>query len=122
MYLEEYVSLTLEDSVHQTVLKRIGIAKHTLLEIRAVIEDSRARSIESITSAFKMWDASVLQMLLFGCETWSPVPKKIINKLNDLTTKFLKVTLGVGKYGCPLGCPKMHFILKFNLHITFSHY
>ena len=51
-----------------------------------------------------MWNASVLPMLLFGCESWSPMPKKILNKLTDLTTKFLKVTMGVGKNGCPLPC------------------
>ena len=34
-YLGDFLSYDLEDSIHQTVLKRIGIAKHTINEIRA---------------------------------------------------------------------------------------
>ena len=44
-YLGDYLTESLDDSVHQTVLKRVGIVKHTIVEIRAVIEDSRAHRL-----------------------------------------------------------------------------
>ena len=103
-YLGCQLSATVADCVINTVNKRLGLATQHIYEIRAVLEDSRNRSVGSVTTAFQMWDASVLPMLLFGCETWSPVPKIILNKLKDLTTRFLKVTMGVGKNGCPLPC------------------
>ena len=103
-YLGCYLAATVADSITATVNKRIGLATQYIYEIRAVIEDSRSKAIGSITSAFQMWDASVLPMVLFGCECWSPMLKKILNKLTDLTTRFLKVTMSVGKNGCPLPC------------------
>ena len=42
-YLGDFVVTDLEGSVHQTVLKTVGIARHSILEIRAVIENLRAK-------------------------------------------------------------------------------
>ena len=36
-YLGDQLSFSLEDSVHQTVMKRIGTVKQSIFEIRAVI-------------------------------------------------------------------------------------
>ena len=41
-YLGDFLTNDLSDSVHQTVMKRIGLAKKTILEIRSVIEDTVA--------------------------------------------------------------------------------
>ena len=38
-------------------------------------------------------------MLLYGCEVWSPLPKKSLKCLSDLSNKFLKVTLALGNRG-----------------------
>ena len=75
-FLGDYLSFSLEDSVHQTVMKRLGVAKQAIFEIRAVIEDRRASTIGGINIAFKIWEASVLTMLAFNSETWISIPQK----------------------------------------------
>ena len=45
-YLGYFLAPSLEQSVHETVLRRIGLAIHSIYEIRTIIEDSRASSKE----------------------------------------------------------------------------
>ena len=40
-YLGDYLCQDLEESVHQTVVKRLGLAKHAAYELRTIIEDTR---------------------------------------------------------------------------------
>ena len=44
-YLGDYLAPSLEKSVHETVLRRKGLANHAIYEIRTIIEDSRAKTI-----------------------------------------------------------------------------
>ena len=44
-YLGDFISHDLEDSVHQTVLKRAGVVRKTIIDIRTVIEDVRAEKL-----------------------------------------------------------------------------
>ena len=53
-YLGDYFFENTEESVHQTVLKRINIAKHLIHEIRTIVEDVRAKNIGGIT-LMKCW-------------------------------------------------------------------
>ena len=74
-YLGDYISHSLEESVHQTVMRRLGVAKQAIYEIRTVIEDRRASHIGGINIAFEIWEASVLPMLFFNGGTWTNVQK-----------------------------------------------
>ena len=51
-YLGESLSINLEDSVHQTVVRRVAVARHAILEIRTVIEDTRANSPAALNTPF----------------------------------------------------------------------
>ena len=44
-YLGDVICSSPEESIHQTLIKRIGIAKKAIFEIRAVIEDRRSHQI-----------------------------------------------------------------------------
>ena len=52
-YLGDYLTFDLEDSVHQTVTKRIGVAKKTILDIRTVIEDTSANKLGALSLAYE---------------------------------------------------------------------
>ena len=73
-FLGDYVSHSLEDSVHQTVSKRIGIARQSIYEIRAVVEDARSKTLGGINVAFTIWSVAVIPMLLWNAETWTNIP------------------------------------------------
>ena len=75
-YLGDNLCSTIEESIHQTVLKRIGIAKKSISEIRAVIEDKRAKHIGGFNVALEIWDAAIVPMLLNNAETWISINKK----------------------------------------------
>ena len=100
-FLGEYFSCNLEDSIHQTVLKRIGSAKQSIFEIRAVIEDKRSKQLGGINLAFDIWEASVIPMLAYNSETWSIIPKKTIKVLNDLFNLFYRKIFKIGN-GSPI--------------------
>ena len=55
-YLGDFLGQSLEESVHQTVLQRIGLAKHSIYEIRAIIEDARATKLGGINIAYSLWN------------------------------------------------------------------
>ena len=101
-YLGCMVSATATASVSATVDQRIGLANHAIYEIRAVLEDSLSTTVGGIALRFSIWNASVIPMLLWEAETWYPLPKKTLKKLDSLMTKQLRVTMGIGKHGCPL--------------------
>ena len=100
-YLGENISFNLEDSVHQTVLKRVATAKHVILEIRTVVEDTRSELMGSLNVAFSIWETAVLPMLLFNCESWVSIGKKTIKVLDDFFHSFCKTILRVSS-GCPI--------------------
>ena len=75
-YLGNFISSNLLESVHRTIIKRIGIAKHTVIEIRNIIEDARATKLRGMNVAFYIFRAAVLSMLLHNAETFYDVSKK----------------------------------------------
>merc|ERR1711954_195883 len=75
-YLGEIITNSLEESIHKTVMKHIGIAKQAVYEIRAVIEDKRSRTIGGMNLAFEIFNAPVVSMLIHNSETWCSIPKK----------------------------------------------
>ena len=89
-YLGDYLSSSLEDSVHQTVMKRSAVVRLAIYEIRTIIEDAREQSI--------------LPMLTFNGESWIGMGKKTLKVLNDLFHTFCRVIFRVG-----IGCPTLSF-------------
>ena len=100
-YLGEQISFNLEDSVHQTVLKRVSMAQHVLLEISTVVDDTRSEVMGSLNVAFSIWETALLPMLLFNCESWVSTGKKTIKILDDFFHIFCKTILRVSS-GCPI--------------------
>ena len=90
-YLGEFLSYDLEDSVHQTVIRRIGIAKRTIFEIRAVIEDSRAETLGPIGLAFDIWELALIPMITHHTETWTNLSRKTVKVLDNLFHGFCKI-------------------------------
>ena len=100
-YLGDSLCSTVEESIHQTVIKRIGIAKKAVFEVRAVIEDKRSNKIGGFNVALEIWDAAIVPMLLNNCESWLSIPKKTLKVLDDLFNIFYRSLFRIGS-----GCPK----------------
>ena len=99
-YLGESLSINLEDSVHQTVVRRVAVARHAIFEIRTVIEDTRANSLGALNTAFHIWQAGILPMILFSSECWISISKKTLRLLDGLFHSFCQAIFRV-KVGCP---------------------
>ena len=78
-FLGDYISFNHEESIHLTVMKRIGAAKHAVSEIKAIIEDRRAKHIGGINLALDILDASesVISMIVYNVECWFGMAKKV---------------------------------------------
>ena len=96
-YLGMYLSATAADSVVTTVNKRIGLATRAIYEARAIVEDKRSDIIGGLVASFEIFERSIVPMILSGSEIWTPLPKKVLKKLDALTVKHLRLTLGLGK-------------------------
>ena len=103
-FLGDYVSYNLQNSIHQTVLKRVGIAKQTVLEIRTVVEDIRADKLGSVNVAFNIFEQAIVPMITHNSETWMFIGRKTIKVLDDLFLFFCRTIFRVG-----VGCPKTSF-------------
>ena len=82
-YLGDFLTEDLSESLHKTLLKRIGIAKHSIYELRAVIEDIRSKRIGGINVGFQIFESAILSMLLYNSETWEKIPSKSIRILDN---------------------------------------
>ena len=103
-YFGDKLCSTPEESVHQTVLGRIGIAKRAIFEIRAVIEDKRAKQVGGFNIALEIWDAAIIPMLLNNAESWTSISKRTHKVLDDLFNLFYRTMFRIG-----YGCPKVNF-------------
>ena len=88
-YLGCQLAPTVGESITATVKRRLAIASRTIYETRTVMEDSRAEVLGSIAISFKIWNSSVIPMVLYGSETWGEVPKKTIKALDNLSLQHL---------------------------------
>ena len=96
-YLGDWILFDLKESVHQTVLKRLGVARQSMYELRTIVEDSRAISIGGINIAFNIFEAAVVSMLLHNAESWFDISKKTYKLLNDFFNSFFRVSTGCPK-------------------------
>ena len=95
-YLGENLSFSSEESVHQTVLQRVGSVKHSIYELRAIIEDRRAQSLGGLNIAFTVWEQSLVPALLHNSDTWGTVPKKTMKLLTGVFNSFYQSIFRIG--------------------------
>ena len=100
-YLGDSICHNLEESVHQTVIKRVAVAKLSVYEIRSVIEDTRSEKLGSLGVAFDIWEAAIVTMLTHNSESWVSMSRKTTKVLDDLFHKFCQIIFRVGT-GCPV--------------------
>ena len=103
-YLGDFLASNLEESVHNTVVKRASIARHSIYEIRSVVEDTRADRAGALNIAFDLWEQGLLGMILYNSETWVSMKKKTLKVLDDLFHLFCRVVLRTS-----VSCPKVSF-------------
>ena len=113
-YLGDWLSINLEESVHQTVVKRVAVAKLSVYEIRRVIEDTRAQRLGAVSIAFDIYEKALLAALLYNCESWLSLPKKTLRVLDNFFHFFCRTIFRV-----PVSCPKINFYFA-SASMTFS--
>ena len=100
-FLGDYISFELQDSVYKTVLKRMGLARQAMYEIRAVVEDTRASHLGGINVALSLWEGAVVPMLLYNADTWGIISNKTWKLLNSVFNDFYRCLFRIGS-GCPI--------------------
>ena len=126
-YLGDYLTFDLEDSVHQTVTNRVGVAKKAILDIRTVIEDTRANKLGALSLAYELWTQSVSPMLYTNSESWISVSKKTLKILDglfqDLSQKMWRASSGspIPSYYWISGCLKSENII-LQRKLNFAHH
>ena len=100
-YLGDFIMFNNDESIHTTVKKRIGLAKHSVIEIRSIIEDSRATKLGGINISFQIFEACVLSFVLHNAETWDFIPKKTMKLLDDLFNYFFRKIFRISS-GAPI--------------------
>ena len=81
------------ESVLATIKARAGQVSAAIVEIRSIIEDCRANTVGGIIAGLDIWEASVIPFLLNNSGVWGEIPKKALDKLEDLQVKFLRCLL-----------------------------
>ena len=100
-YLGQILSANIPDSIHETVKRRVGVANHSVFEIRAVVDDARAEAVGRLSVGFTIWETAVIPALLHSAEVWVNISEKSIKLLEKVQLKYLRLVTGVGT-----GCPK----------------
>ena len=103
-YLGEYLCPSLEESVHQTIVKRIGIAKKSIFEIRTVVEDRRANQVGGFNLALDIWVGSIEPMLFYNSEMFVCMQSRTLKALDELY-----ILLYRSLFRCSTGTPKVNY-------------
>ena len=84
-------SFGLADSVSATVMKRKGLAVHSIHEIRAVVDDCRSLVCGGLEAGLDIWEMAVLPMLLYNSSCWMEISPQTIWK--ESKDSFIDVSL-----------------------------
>ena len=60
------------------------------MEIRAIVEDTRAAVTGGLVTGLEIWEMAVVPYLFNNCDTWCSVPRKTIEILENLQNQFLR--------------------------------
>ena len=103
-YLGDWLSsFGLADSVSATVMKRKGLAVHSIHEIRAVVDDCRSLVCGGLEAGLDIWEMAVLPMLLYNSSCWMEISPQTIQDLEGIQRQFYRCLFAVGS-GCPIPC------------------
>ena len=72
-----------------------------MIEIRSIIEDTRATKVGGINAAFHIFEAAILSMVLYNGETFFGISKRALKELDNFFNFFLRKILRVCT-GCPI--------------------
>ena len=110
-WLGQYLSAEgLADSVHQTVLARLGKIRAASHEIAIIVNDWRSQVVGGMETALQLWESCCISSLLHGAGTWVEVSEQTIKTLNSLQQWFVRLILQVGP-GTPLASLQWDFAL-----------
>ena len=100
-YLGDQLSSDLKESVSETVKKRVRLASSTSYEIITVVDDKRVEAVGSLSTAFLIYETTVVPMLLTNAETFISMSSKTLKELDKAQLRFLRLVLAIGT-GCPI--------------------
>ena len=103
-YLGDFITINVQESVHETVMKRLGIAKHTFIELRTVIEDTRSEKLGGINIALEIFNSSIVPAVLHNSETLINIPRKTLKTLTKLFNSFYQCI-----FRCCTGTPSANY-------------
>ena len=88
-------------SVEATVKDRMGKITAATHEIKAIMDDYRMQAIGGMMGAWDLWNLAVIPSLLNNCSTWIGVTSKIVDNLEAVQEKYVRLILEV-----PVSTPK----------------
>ena len=101
-YLGDWLSEDgLSVSAALTIDRRIGLAKHSVFEVRAVLNDCRSSITGGLLTGITIWESAILPKLLYNAECWFNISKASIKKLENVQLCFYRMLFSVGA-GCPI--------------------
>ena len=100
-YLGDQLSSDLKESVNETVKKRVKLAASASYEIRTLVDDKRVEAVGSLSTAFLIYETTVIPMLLTNAETFISMSSKTLKELDKAQLRFLRIVLAIGT-GCPI--------------------
>ena len=122
-YLGHELGINVSESITLTLKKRSGLAKRSIYEIVAIVNDFRSKINGGIVTGLHLWESVVIPFVLHNSSTWLAMKKSDIDHLTKLQNLFLSHLLNV--QNCPammmlwdLGVLPMHLrILKEKLSL-----
>ena len=96
-YLGLQLAPTVAGSIAATIKKRLGLAFHSIHEIRTILEDSRVDAVGSLIVGLDVWNMAIMPMVLSGAEVFDNIPRSSMDDLTRLVQSFLKMLFGLSK-------------------------
>ena len=94
--LGDNLSYSFKESVNQTIIQRVGIGKHAIHELRAIIEDRRSQCLGGLNVAFVVWEQFIVLTLLHNAEAWGTIPRKSMKLLSGVFNSFYQSIFRIG--------------------------
>ena len=105
-YLGDMLAESLSQSILATINDRQAKVRGAMMEAKLLVEDFRSQAIGGILSGLDLWEAAIIQTLLYNCSIWMEIGKVAEDKLEDLQLYYLRLLLAV-----PVSCPKVALCL-----------
>ena len=101
-WLGDYIHcLGNDESIITTIKKRYGLAVSTIMDIRNIVEDSRASITGGMMTGIEIYEMCVIPFLLNNSEVWDHIPKEALELLDILQFIFYTQLCGLSRRGTP---------------------